>query len=213
MAYDLEEQEQLDELRDFWKKYGNFIMTVITVVMVAVAAWRGWGWWELRQSGQAAQVYDQLRKAADDKDIGKVKEFAGVIFSDFNRTPYAQMAALVAARAYFDADDLKAAKAPLQWAIDNSTDEEFRNAARLRMAGVLLDEKAYDAGLKVLETGVTSGPFAGLYADRRGDLLVGQGKTEEARKAYQSALELLGTASPLYRIVKIKADSLGGTGS
>ncbi len=213
MAYDLEEQEQLDELKEFWNKYGNFIMTVITVVMVAVAAWRGWGWWELRQSGQAAQVYDQLRKAADDKDIGKVKEFAGVIFSDFKRTPYAQMAALVAARAYFDADDLKAAKAPLQWAIDNSADEEFRTAARLRMAGILLDEKAYDAGLKMLETAVPSGPFAGLYADRRGDLLVGLGKTEEARKAYKSALELLGNASPLYRIVKMKADALGGTGS
>lgn len=213
MAYDLQEQEQLDELRDFWKKYGNFIMTVITVVMVAVAAWRGWGWWEFRQSGQAAQVYDQLRKAADDRDIGKVKEFAGVIFSDFNRTPYAQMAALVAARAYFDADDLKAAKAPLQWAIDNGADEEFRSAARLRMAGILLDEKAYDAGLKVLESAATSGPFAGLNADRRGDLLVGLGKIEEARQAYKSALELLGDASPLYRIVKIKADSLDGNGS
>ncbi len=213
MAYDLEEQEQLDELREFWNKYGNFIMTVITVVMLAVAAWRGWGWWEVRQSGQAAQVYEQLTKAAEGKDIAKVKEFAGVIFSDFGRTPYAQMAALVAARAYFDADDLKAAKAPLQWTIDNAADEEFRDAARLRLAGILLDEKDYDAGLKLLEPAAASGPFAGLYADRRGDLLVGQGKTEEARKAYASALELLGKTSPLYGIVKIKSDTLGGTGS
>ena len=213
MAYDLEEQEQLDELKAFWNKYGNFIMTVITVVMVAVAAWRGWGWWQVREGGQAAQVYDQLLKAADGKDIAKVKEFAGVIFSDYKRTPYAQMAALVAARAYFEVDDLKSAKAPLQWAIDNGADEEFRNAARLRLAGVLLDEKSYDAGLKVLDAGVTTGPFAGLYADRRGDLLAAMGKADEAGKAYQSALELLGTASPLYPVVKMKADSLARAGS
>lgn len=212
MAYDLQEQEQLDELRAFWNKYGNFILTVITVVMLAVAAWRAWGWWEVRQAGQAAQVYERLRAAADAKDIAKVKEYAGTIFGDYGRSTYAPMAALVAARAYFDADDLKAAKAPLQWAIDNASDVEFRHAARLRLAGILLDEKAYDAGLKLLEA-APSGAFAGMYADRRGDILVAQGQTEPARAAYREALEKLGATSTLRSLVQLKIDALEGAGS
>ena len=212
MAYDLQEQEQLDELRAFWNKYGNFILTVITVVLFAVAAWRAWGWWEVRQAGQAAQVYDQLRQAAEAKDIAKVKEHAGVIFGEYGGTAYAPMAALVAARAHFDADDLKSAKAPLQWVIDKASDEEFRHAARLRLAGILLDEKAYDEGLKLLEA-APAGPFAGMYADRRGDFLAAQGKAEPARAAYREALEKLGATSTLRRIVQLKIDALEGAGS
>lgn len=212
MAYDLQEQEQLDELRAFWNKYGNFILTVITVVLLAVAGWRAWGWWQVRQAGQAAQVYEQLRLAADARDIAKVKEHAGVIFGDYSRTAYAPMAAMIAARAYFDADDLKAAKAPLQWVIDNAREDAFRHAARLRMAGILIDEKDYDAALKLLDA-APAGPFAGMYADRRGDVLVAQGQAEPARAAYREALEKLGEASPLHRLVQLKIDALAGAGS
>jgi predicted negative regulator of RcsB-dependent stress response len=119
------------------------------------------------------------------------------------------MAALTAARAAFDAGDLNGAKAQLQWVVDGGRDEEYRALARIRLAGVLLDEKAYDEGLKVLSGDVPAG-FAGAVADRRGDLLMAQNKVAEARAAYQEALQKSDAKSPGRQLIQLKLDAIGG---
>ena len=212
MAYDLEEQEQIERLKAFWERYGNFILTVVTVVLLAVAGYRGWGWYQARQASEASVVYAQLRTAVELKDVAKVKEAAGTIFEKYGGTAYGQMAALLAAKAYSDAGDMKSAKAPLQWAVDKAPDGAYAQIARLRLAGILLDEKSYDEGLKLLPA-ESGGRFAGEFADRRGDLLLAQGKPDDARAAYAMALEKLGDRSSLRRVVQIKVDALGGAGS
>lgn len=123
-------------------------------------------------------------------------------------TSYAQMAALLAAKAYIEANDLKAAKIPLQWAIDRASDEEFRYIARFRLAGVLLDEKAFDQALALLATQPPE-RYQGLFADRRGDILIAQDKPAEARAAYKQALDKLGSSSPLRGLVQLKLDAMG----
>lgn len=208
MAYDLEEQEQLENLRAFWKKYGNFILTIVIVVSLAAAGWGFWNRYQASQAQEAANVYHQLLQAAQAKDMAKVRESAGILFERHGGGAYGGMAALVAARAYIDAGDAKAAKVPLRWAIDKADSEEFRHAARLRLATVLLDEKAYDEGLKLLDVQVV-GPYAAEYADRRGDLLVEAGRADEARTAYQQALDKLVPNSPLRRLIQLKLDALG----
>ncbi len=212
MAYNLEEQEQLESLKAFWNRYGNFLVTIVAVLALSIAGWRAWGWYQERQSSQASVVYEQLRQAANARDVEKVRETAGRLFGDYSGTAYAEMAALVAARAYVDAGDAKAAKAPLQWAVDNADDPEFRHAARLRLARILLDEGAFDEGLALLDV-AASGRFAGLYADLRGDLLVAAGKPGEARSAYEQALAAFSPDSPLRRLVQLKRDALGGEAS
>lgn len=208
MAYNLEEQEQLENLKAFWKQYGNFILTVITVAALAVAGWRGWGWYQAREAAQASAVYEQLREAASARDVAKVRAVAGTLFEQYGSTAYGEMAALVAARAYVDAGDPKAARVTLEWAVSNAKDDEFRHAARLRLAALLIDEKAYDDAGKLLAVDAP-GKFAGEYADRRGDLLTAQGKPDEARAAYRKALEALGPDSPMRRLVQLKLDALG----
>ena len=212
MAYDLEEQEQLEGIKAFWRRHGNFIMTVITVVLLVIAGYRGWQWYQLRQAGEAGVLYDQLRSSVEAKDMARIKEAAGSIFEKYSGTAYAEMAALVASRAYLDGGDQKSAKAPLQWAADNATDAEFRHIARLRLAGILLDEKAYAEALKQLDTQVPA-RFAPLYADRRGDVLVAQDKVDEARAQYKQALDGLDPGSPVRRLVQLKLDGLGGAAS
>ena len=127
-------------------------------------------------------------------------------------TAYAQLGALLAARAQWEARDAAAAKASLRWAAEQARDEEFRHLARVRLAGLLLDEKDYDAGLKLLEQ-APSERFAAQYADRRGDLLAAQGKRDEARAAYQQAFGKLDERSPLREVVRLKLDALGGAGA
>lgn len=209
MAYDPQEQEQLENLKAFWQRYGGFILTVVAIIALAFAGWRGWQWYEMRQAGQAAVAYEQLREAADARDTAKVRDAAGQIFATYPGTAWAQMAALVAADVYVDAGDREAAKMPLQWAIDEARDPAFRDEARLRMAAILLDEKAYDEGLALLAQASASG-YGGLFADRRGDLLVAQGKPDEARSAYRQALEQMSIENALRGLVQLKLDSLGG---
>jgi predicted negative regulator of RcsB-dependent stress response len=209
MAYDLQEQDQLDAFKAFWNRYGNLILAGVTVVLLVVAGWRGWGWWQQKQASEAAAVYEQLREAVERKDVNKVKQASGQLFESYSSTVYGSMGALVAARAYHDAGDLKAAKAPLQWAVDKAKDPEHRLIARLRLAGILLDEKAYDEGLKLLAA-EEAGRYAGSVADRRGDLLLAQGKRDEARAAYKDALAKLEPGSALLPMVRMKLDALGG---
>jgi predicted negative regulator of RcsB-dependent stress response len=209
MAYDLQEQDQLDAFKAFWNKWGNFLLTVVTVVLLAIAGWRGWGWWQQKQAVEASVVYDQLRDAVEKRDVGRVKQASGPLFEKYSGTVYGSMGALLAARAYVDAGDLKAAKAPLQWAVDNAKDPEHRMIARLRLAGILLDEKAYDDGLKLVSV-PDAGAFAGAFADRRGDLLLAQGKRDEARAAYKEALDRLERTAAMRPLVQMKLDALGG---
>jgi predicted negative regulator of RcsB-dependent stress response len=209
MAYDLEEQEQLDTLKSWWKQYGNMITWLLTIVLAGYAAWSGWNYYQRSQSTQAAQLYEELQKAFAAKDTAKVQRAAADMEDKFSRTAYAQMSALTAAKSAFDANDLAAAKAQLQWIISNARDDEYKAIARIRLAGILLDEKAYDDGLKLL-AGDFPTQFAGVVADRKGDILVAQNKIDEARAAYQSALDKTDQKSPGRQLIQLKLDAIGG---
>jgi predicted negative regulator of RcsB-dependent stress response len=207
MAYDLEEQEQLAQFKAWWDKHGNLVLTVITALLLAVAAYNGWRWYERDQAGRAAAVYDQFLRAVETKDGAKVKELAGTLADQYGRSVYASMAALYAAKFDHDAGDLPAARARLQWVIDKSGHPEYVPIARLRLAGVQLDEKAYDEALRTL-TGEVPAAQAAAFADRRGDVLIAQGKVDEARAAYKEALDQADAGHPLRRVIEFKLDAL-----
>ena len=209
MAFDLDEQEQLATLKDWWKKYGNLTTWVLIIALGAYAGWSGWNYYQRSQALQASQLYDELQKAVTAKDTAKVQRAAADIQQKFSRTAYAGMAALSAAKVAFDANDLNGAKEQLQWAVDHGADEDYRALARVRLAGILLDQKAYDDGLKVLAADVPA-PFASAVADRKGDILVAQNKLDDARVAYQLALDKMDSKNPGRQLIQLKLDAIGG---
>jgi len=208
MAYDLEEQEQIANFKAFWDRFGNPIMWVLIIALLGYAGYNYWNSHQRGQTAEASGLYDGLVTAAEAKDMAKVKRFTADIESKFGSTAYAQMAALTAAKAAFDANDLATAKAQLQWAIDHGN-EEYKSVARLRMSGVLLDEKAYDQALALLNAEFPV-QFAAEVADRKGDVLVAQNKLPEARTAYQAALDKMDKKHPGRQIVQVKLDAIGG---
>ncbi len=212
MAYDLEEQEQLAELKAWWAKYGNFILTVITIVLLAFAAYNGWQWYQRDQSAKAAGVYAQLEKAVAARDADKVGAFSDMLAREYGRTPYASMAALQAAHVHAQAGKMDRARESLQWVIDNSAPDELKAIARVRLAGVLLDEKKYDEALKAL-SGDVPAVHAVAVADRRGDVLAAQNKLDEARAAYVDALARAEPQHPLRQLIQLKLDALPSSGS
>lgn len=210
MAYDLEEQEQLEAIKDWWKEYGNLVLLVTIACLLTVAAFQGWRYYRHQQALAAATLYEQLQRAEGVNDGKRVRDIAAQIADKYASTPYAVMAELAAARASVDAGDLAAAKTQLQWVLDHAKDDEARDIARLRLAGALLDEKNYAEALKLVET-KPGDAYSALYADLRGDILAAQGKVAEARSAYQLALDKSDAKNPYYQLVQLKLDALGGT--
>lgn len=215
--YDLEEQEQLDSIKTWWKMYGNLITGVVTAAAIGVVAWQGWNWYQRGQAAQAATIYGSLEQAVAVNDGQRIKAAAGELAAKFGGTTYAPLGALMAAKASFETGDLKTAKAQLTWAADNGKNE-LRDVARLRLAAILLDEKAYDEALKQLDA-PHAAAFDARYAELKGDVLAVQGKKAEAKAAYGIAMAKLegkgGSADaakkgdPYREVLQQKLDSLG----
>jgi predicted negative regulator of RcsB-dependent stress response len=209
MAYDLEEQEQIASFKAFWSKYGNLVTWVLILALGSFAAYNFWNKHQRDQAVEASALYDELTDAATAKDNAKSQRIASDIQAKYKRTSYAQMSALAAAKTAFDANDLKIAKAQLQWVLDNGNDE-YKAVAQLRLAGVLLDEKNYDGAMKLLEA-KSLPQFAAEVSDRKGDVLVAQNKIADARAAYVAALAAMGPKHPGSQLVRIKLEAIGGT--
>jgi predicted negative regulator of RcsB-dependent stress response len=210
MPLDLEEQEQLAELKAWWRQHGNLIVAAVLAAALAFAGWQGWRWYNANQSAHAAGLFDTLARGAHGGDAKAVRDATGTLIESYPRTLYASMGAMVAARFHFDRNDLKSAKAQLQWVLDHSGSDDFRDLARLRLAAILLDEKAYDEALKVLEA-KHAAAYASQFAALRGDVLVAKNQPAEARAAYQLALEKAGKEQGAFReSVRMRLEALGG---
>lgn len=207
---DLEEQEQLDQLKAFWRKYGNAITWVLIVVLGAFALWNGWHWWQREQAGKAGAMFDELTAAVQAGDVDQ----AGRVFNDlkerYEGVAFVEQAGLLAAELQFDKGRADDAVQTLQWVADNGDQQEYRTAARLRLAAVLLQQKKYDEALKQLDA-ADAPAFAALVADRRGDVLLAQGKPDEAKAAYTRAWEGLGAEVEYRRLVEAKLTALGAS--
>ena len=208
-AYDLEEQEQLDALKQWWARYGNAVLGVVIVALFAVAGWRGWQWYQGHQASQAMGYFEALQTAAvDDSDdsAARIKAASETLREKFPDSGYASRGVLIAADALSKRDDFDGAKTQLDWLVKNKADAALMPLARLRLAGLLLEQKQYDQALSQL-TDVPA-QFEALYADRRGDVLYAQGKTAEAREAWESAVKELGEQSAA-QFIQLKIDALG----
>ncbi len=206
---DLEEQEQIASLKTWWKMYGNLLTSLLSALALAVVGWQAWNWYQNNEAAKASSVFEVLEQAVQAGDAQRIKSTAGELTEKFGRSGYAGLGALLAAKHSFDAGDLKTAKAQLTWVAENAKDE-LRDVARLRLAGVHLDEQAYDEALKQLSA-VPAPAFAARFLELKGDVLTAQGKKSEARASYQSALEKLGdkAAGPGRELLQQKLDSLG----
>lgn len=206
--YDLEEQEQIDSIKTWWKMYGNLVTGLVMAASLGVVGWQGWNWYQRSQAAQAAAVYGALEQAVAARDMQRVKTVAGELTEKFASTAYAPLGAMAAARVSFDAGDLKTARLQLAWAADNGKDE-VRDIARLRLAAVLLDDKAYDEALKALDA-AHAAAFESRFSEMKGDILTAQGKKAEARAAYTAAMGKLGDKPGPYReVLQQKLDNLG----
>ena len=205
---DLEEQEQLDELKHFWKRFGNLITWVLIVVLGTFAAWNGYQYWQRSQAAQASVMYDEVERAIQAGDTTKIERSLADMKDRFGSTLYAQQAGLLGAKALYDKGNLDAARAALTGVANNASDEGYQAIAKVRLAGLLLEKKSYDEALQQL-SGTFPKDFAALADDRRGDIFSAQGKKSEAKAEYQKAFKGLNERVEYRRLVEVKLNALG----
>ncbi|HEY3326749.1 MAG TPA: tetratricopeptide repeat protein [Novimethylophilus sp.] len=207
MAYDLEEQEQLDALKAWWHSNGNTVLLAVGALCVAFAGFQGWKYYQHKQRLEASSQYEALAQL-DVKDIKQVRSVSGQLMEKYSGTPYAARAALMVARANYEAGDARSAHAQVEWALAHSREETVKSIAQLQLAGLQFEEKKYDDALKTLAE-KHDPAYDGLLSDLKGDILAIQGKSAEARKAYAEALASLDQKSKFRRYTEQKLDALG----
>jgi predicted negative regulator of RcsB-dependent stress response len=205
---DLEEQEQIDQLKQFWKQYGNLITWALIVVLGGSAGWMYWNRYQLDQSAKAGVMIDEMDKAVQAGDADRAAALFVPLKDRYPGTAFAEQGAMTLAKVQFDKGQLDNARATLAWVADNAVETEYRTLARLRLAGILLDQKKYDDALKQLE-GATGKDFEALVADRRGDIFLAQGKKDEAKAAFQQAWKAMDPKVDYRRLIEAKLTALG----
>jgi predicted negative regulator of RcsB-dependent stress response len=209
MAYDLEEQEQIANFKAFWDKHGNLISWVLIIALLSYAGYAFYRNHQAKQGAEASAMFENLQKQVAANDKAKIAKLSTDLQSQYGNSIYAPLSALVAAKAAFDANDLKTAKAQLQVAVDKGNDE-IKALAKLRLAAIQLDEKAFDEALKTIG-GDFPAQFAPQVADRKGDILAAQGKLAEARTAYIEAWKAMDEKNPGRSLVQVKLEAIGGS--
>lgn len=207
---DLQEQEQIDALKAFWNQYGNLVTWTLVVVLGAFAAWNGWNYWQREQAQKAGAMFEELDRAASAGDADKAARVFADLRNSHAGTAFAEQGGLLLAKVQAAKGQASAAQASLSWVADNAAEDEARTLARLRLAGLLADAGRYDDALKTLDAAKSAGAFDALVADRRGDILAAQGKTTEARAAYQQAWQSMSDKVDYRKLVEAKLTALGG---
>jgi len=207
-ALDLDEQEQLDQIKHFWKTWGNLISWVLIAILGSFAAWNGYQYWEKSQAAKAAALFDEVERAVGSGDLARVERSLADMKDKFGRTQYAQQSALLAAKALQAQGKADAARDALGWVVQGATDPAYRDIARLRLAALQLEAKAYDDALKLLASDFTP-EMSGLAADLRGDVLQAKGQSAEAVSAYQQAWKKLADTPDYRLLVQAKLNALG----
>lgn len=206
---DLEEQEQLDQLKHFWNKYGNLITTIVLLASLAYAGYNGWQYWQRQQAATAYAMYDEIERAVTSKDRTKIAQVFNDLKTQHPKTAAAGQAALLAAKGlYEEGKPTTAAQEPLLWLAAQPDQPALQLIAKLRLSGLILNEGKPDEAMKWLE-GIDNKEFNFLIQDRRGDIHMAKGQPAEAIKAYKAALEAVQEPTEYERLVKIKLQALG----
>jgi predicted negative regulator of RcsB-dependent stress response len=207
-SYDFEEQERIAELKAWWEDNRIYVLAAIALAVAAYIGWQGWRWWSAQQAEDAAAMYKPVAEAAKAKDAKKITEAAQPLIAKHPASFYASESALVAAKAAFDSGNLDGARKQLEWVVASGV-EEHRGVARTRLAAVLMEQKKYDEALKVLDANKEAA-YAASVADLRGDIMLAQGRIDEARAAFKLAVEKAEPRNPVKNIAETKLNALGG---
>ncbi len=203
--YDTEEQ-QVEALKSWWKENGTAVIIGALLGIGALGGWRGWGWYQEKQAENASDIFASVQESMIAGDRASFREQAETLRTDYASTPYAVLATLHEAKAQAEQGDLEAAAESLRWAVKHSAQPSIRDVARIRLARVLVADHKLDAAQTVIEKEFSDG-YQSLVHEIQGDILISRGEPEQAKQAYDLALESARASG--VEFLQMKRDDLG----
>ena len=201
------EEQQIEAFKKWWKENGSSIITGLLLGLAILFGARSWFAYQERTAENASDIYTSLMSALNSGDNLAVTQKAGMLIADFSGTPYASLAAMAVARVKLEEDELEAARAQLQWALDNAGSAVIRETARLRLVRVLIAEGKYADAEAMINQAEASEAFEPLYRELRGDIHFARGDTASARAEYEHALAAMTPDMPERQLVQLKYDN------
>ena len=207
MDANVTEEQQVEALKKWWKENGSSIITGLLLGLAILFGAKSWFAYQERTAENASNIYATLMTALNSGDYGVVTQKAGMLIADYSGTPYASLAALAVARVKLEEDELEAARAQLQWVLDNAGSDLIRETARLRLVRVLTAEGSYEQAEALINEAGASEAFAPLYRELHGDIHLARGDLASARAEYEHALAAMTPDMPERQLVQLKYDN------
>lgn len=187
MSVYMTEEEQIEALKKWWKKYSNTIIITFSIILLTLAGYKYWSWNRENTQLLASNTYEHMMLSFSNQESDKVKSYANKLVEDYSKTIYADVAHLTLAKQYIDKGDVTHGKKELKTVIDQGNTKAIKQIASIRMARVLLSEKKYNQALKQLED-VKYESFEPMINELRGDIYAATGKYPQAYSAYKKAI-------------------------
>ena len=204
------DDDQLGELKDWWQRNGKPLVTGGLLALVVVFGWQAWHKYQSNQSQGASILYQQLLETtltpSGQPDAAQVADLANKLKNEYSGSAYAQFGGLFVAKVAVDSGKLDDAANELKIIVDKPANATLGEVARQRLAQVLAAQNKVDEALKLLE-GDSDKAFLASREELKGDLLVQQGRTEDARVAYEKAKAALSDEAAVGGL-QIKLDDL-----
>ncbi len=206
------EEQQLATIKQWWKENGSSIVTGVVLGLAVLFGGKAWFAYQERNAQSASNIYAVMLGALQAGDAMNAGEKAGMLLADYGNTPYAALGALALARVRLEEGQLDAARGQLQWVLDNSDSETFRDIARLRLARVLLASGDLDAAAATAAQAASASSFDALFTEVRGDIQRARGDLLAAGNDYQQALAAMPMDSQQRELLQLKyADTLAAS--
>ena len=212
MAFDEYDKYEQSELVQKWlRENGLSIVVGIAIGLVGIFGWQQWRNHQARNESAAAQLYQQVRGALASGNAAEATSLTDQLMKDYAKSPYAVFALSDQARQQVQDKQLDKAEASLQWAQAHAGESALKALVELRLAQVELARGNGATALATLDQ-IPAGSYRGLAQELRGDALVKLGRSDDARKAYQTALSTLGGEAPQRGALQMKLDDLAVAG-
>jgi hypothetical protein len=151
---EVDEEVRREQFKKLWDKYSLYFIALMVLIVAAVGGWRGYQYLEAKKAAEAGAIFE---KAVELSEQGKHAE-AETAFADLAaKAPsgYRTLARLRAAAEASARDPKAAAKMYDDIAADSSVGSEWRDLAKIRAAGLLVDSASYADMQQRLEASAT----------------------------------------------------------
>ena len=196
------EDQQIEAIKKWWKENGVSLLLGLGIGVGALLGWREYLSYKTEHSAEASDIYQAVQTQVVNKRLDEAhSQQADLVRAEYSDTPYAALVSMAQARYEYEKGNVQAALMHLRWASENATEDEMRHLARLRLARIMIAEKQYDEAEAILFADYPAG-FAAGYEELKGDLLLARGEVDQARVAYDKAINAAGGDASRWLILK-----------